>query len=55
MVFGLALGLLVGSAGCSSAETKVSGPVSAEMEAAIKQEQQSAEEAELARQKEAAQ
>lgn len=38
-------------AGCSSSETKVSGPVTADMERAIEAEQKSAEEAEMARQK----
>lgn len=48
-----AVGLSVLPVGCSSAETKVSGPLSAEAEQAIKQEQQQAEEAEMARQQQA--
>lgn len=38
-------------AGCSSSETKMSGPVTADMEKAIEAEQKSAEEAEMARHK----
>jgi hypothetical protein len=37
--------------GCSSSETKMSGPVTADMEKAIEAEQKSAEEAEMARHK----